>query len=143
MSFKDEKYLVAIIGMSQTNGCYECGGSETITESITDWEELSWEELQLLQDGLSKLSNTKLNYRVVFKPTMETQKQIVIESIAHGRKLAKEALERLEKVKEEKLAKIKAREDKQRAKSEAQRKAEYERLKAEFETAERNLKEEN
>ena len=130
MSYKDEKYKVAIVGAREHN-CSSCDDSAMVAETITEWEELTWEEIRLLQDGLCKINNSSLNYEVVYQPVK--QNELVITSIAHGRKLAAETLKRQEERMKEEEAKKKEREDKKNKKNIAQRKAEFEKLKAEFE----------
>jgi len=131
MSYKDQKYKVAIIGTIDSDYCYECGGNDVVVASITDWEELTWVEVEALRNGLNRLGNSALHYRVVFQPT--EQKQLIIDSMAKGKKMAEAALKAAAKDAAAAKAKKEAREAKKKAKTEAARREEYERLKAEFE----------
>jgi len=63
---------IAIIQTSETSGCYECGGSEVIANSITDWQEVSEDDFKLLLDASYKSQSyrSKLpRFQVIERPT--------------------------------------------------------------------------
>ena len=139
----EEKYKVAIVGiLGEKEYCHECGGTDPLIASITDWEIMSWDEIRDLYEGLDKLYNTALKYRVVVQPLQDDQKDIVIKSLAEGRRLAAKRKAEIEAERKAAEEKKKERERKRLekmqaalAKDRAARLAEYERLKAEFESS--------
>jgi len=116
---------IAIIITKDYYPGYGDDGQETLLQSITEWEEISDEDFNILSDA-----QWTMNFRILEQPTEPPK--FIAKTISDWKKLVKEQAEKEKKLKEEAAKKALEKKLKKELKAKETKKQLLERLKKEL-----------